>query len=123
MELLASKFIKPNVLLGIKKNDSMSKLDTSLTNQRDDMSLGPGPLTRRKSRELLDVGDISQSEIDNYFDGVRKFYVHTYGYCIKRLPLNDIFLQKCVFVDFSRRSEVSVDKGKQRELTKGGGGG
>ena len=46
MELLASKSIKPDVLLGGrggggKKNDSMSKLDTSLANQkRDEMSLG-----------------------------------------------------------------------------------
>ena len=48
MGLLASKFMKPSIVQEQKKNGSISSLDTSLDNQRDDLCLGIGPSTRKR---------------------------------------------------------------------------
>lgn len=64
MHKLASKFIKPAVIQGHKsKNLSFAELDTSIENQRDDMSLGIGPITRNTIKQQLDGGEIDQVKV------------------------------------------------------------
>ena len=108
MHKLASKFIKPEIIQKQKlENKSFADLDVSLENQKDDMSLGIGPLTRNTLKRLLEEGEIDQTEVDQFFDAVRAFFVKAYEYCVQWLPLDDLFMKHCIFVDFKRRSEVS----------------
>ncbi|CAB4009886.1 ATP-dependent DNA helicase [Paramuricea clavata] len=108
MHKLASKFIKPEIIQKQKlENKSFADLDVSLENQKDDMSLGIGPLTRHTLKRLLEEGEIDQTEVDQFFDAVRAFFVKAYEYCVQWLPLDDLFMKHCIFVDFKRRTEVS----------------
>ena len=98
MHKLASKFIKPEIIQKQKlENKSFADLDVSLENQKDDMSLGIGPLTRNTLKCLL----------EGFFDAVRAFFVKAYEYCVQWLPLDDLFMKHCIFFDFKRRTEVS----------------
>ena len=61
MYKLASKFIKPAVIQEHKsKKLSFAELDVCVENQRDDISLGIGPLTRNTIKWLLDSGEVDQ---------------------------------------------------------------
>ena len=53
------------------------------------------------------VGDDNQDQADKCFDGLGAFYMRTY--CVGKLPLNDLLLEKCFFVDFRRLVKVSFD--------------
>ena len=108
MQKLASKFVKPQIIHEHQsENQSLAQLDICLENQKDDMSLGIGPLTRSTLKRLLEEADIDQSEVDQFFDAVRAFFIKAYEYCVQWLPLDDIFMTHCIFVDFKRRAEVS----------------
>ena len=69
MQKLASKFVKPQIIHEHQsENQSLAQLDICLENQKDDMSLGIGPLTRSTLKRLLEEADIDQSEVDQFFD-------------------------------------------------------
>ena len=83
MNKLASKFIKPDVIRQLKDDKlSFSKLDTSLANQKDDVDLTIGNITKPQLRRALDEGDISQNDIDKFYDAVKEFYETAYTYPI-----------------------------------------
>ena len=110
MNKLTARFIKPEVIQKIRnEKKSLAKLDISLQNQKDNIDLGIGILTKRKVKERLENGDISQEAFDRFFDGARAFFSKAYQYCVKRLPLEDSLLQNCKFVDFDLRSISSFD--------------
>ena len=110
MNKLASKFVKPEVIQQLKESDqSFAALDTSLQNQRDDIDLFIGMLTKQKLRKLLNEGDISQHEVDRFYDAVREFYDSAFDYCRKWLPLNSSFLKACQIVDFENRLKHPFD--------------
>ena len=112
MHKLASKFIKPAVIHELKsRHECFSSLDISLGNQKDDIDLGIGSLTRSTMKHLLDDGDINQIQVDMFFDGVRTFYGRAYDYCVQWLPLH--LLKSCAFVDFGKRLEVDFSHGEQ----------
>ncbi len=107
MHKLASKFIKPAIIQEHKsKKLSFAKMDISTENQRDDISLGIGPITRNTIKRLLDSGEVDQVKVDQFFDAVRAFFMQAYKYCVQWLPLDNSFLKNCVFVDFQKRAEV-----------------
>ena len=45
-----------------------------MQNEKDDIDLGIGILTKRKVKQLLENGDISQEAFDKFFDGARSFF-------------------------------------------------
>ena len=76
MNILASKFIKPNVIQESKKNHakkSFTKLDISLECQKDSNNLFIGFITKQTLKKLFD-NKIYPREADRFFDGVRVFY-------------------------------------------------
>lgn len=75
--------------------------------------MGIGPVTRNTIKRLLDEGEVEQQTVDGFFDGVRAFYTRSYNYCIQWLPLNNLFLKSCRFVDFAKRATVSVSDVEQ----------
>ncbi|CAB4014767.1 ATP-dependent DNA helicase [Paramuricea clavata] len=110
MSKLASKFVKPEKVIAHKQNEgSMKSLDISIANQKEDSSLSVGMVTKGKMRSLLDEGDINLRSIDKFYDGIREFYSTAFAYCTKWLPLNNTLLKNCVFVDFKKRNQCSMD--------------
>ena len=108
MHKLASRFVKPQVIQKLQaENKSFAELDICLENQKDDMALGIGPLTRNTLKRLLEDGDVDQSDLDKFFDAVWAFFVKAYEYCVQWLPFDNVFIKHCIFVDFKRRVEVS----------------
>ncbi len=94
MHKLASKFIKPVIIQEHKsKKLSFAKLDISTENQRDDISLGIGPITRNTIKRLLDSGEVDQVKVDQFFDAVRAFFMQAYKYCVQWLPLDNSFFE------------------------------
>ena len=56
-----------------------------------DQSIFVGVMTKRQLRKLLDKGDISQSQVTEFYKGVRAFYV-----ALDNLPLTDELLMNFV---------------------------
>ena len=111
MNKLASKFIKPDVIRQLKDDKlSFSKLDTSLANQKVDVDLTIGNITKPQLRRAFDEGDISQNDVDKFYDAVREFYETAYTYCVKWLPLDDMLYKCSRFIEFSNRSKISFDE-------------
>jgi hypothetical protein len=71
--------------------------------------LSVGIVTKGKIRSLLDEGDINLWSIDKFYDGVREFYSTAFAYCTKWVPLDNTLLKNCVFVDFKKRNQCSMD--------------
>ena len=108
MDKLASRFVKPQVIQKLQsENKSFAELDICHENQKDDMALGIGPLTRNTLKRLLQDGDVDETHVDLFFTAARAFFMNAYEYCVQWLPLDDIFMKHCIFVDFKRRTEVS----------------
>ena len=110
MNKLASKFIKPDVIRQLKDDKLyFSKLGTSLANQKDDVDLTIGNITKPQLRRALDEGDISQNDVYKFYDAVREFYETAYTYCVKWLPLDDLFYKCSRFIKISNWSKASFD--------------
>ena len=84
--IVASKFVKPEIICKLKDNHpSLAKLDISLENEKSDKSLAIGNITNVRFAE----GDVSQNDVDNFFDAARELFETTCTYWIKWLPLDD----------------------------------
>lgn len=96
---LAVKFTRPEKVMEHKqKFGTLKTLDISLENQKADENLSVGLVTRGQLRKLLNEGDIDISDVDKFYDGVRRFYIAAFTYC-----------KKCVFIDFNERNKRSMD--------------
>ena len=71
------------------------------------LNIDVGPLTRNIQKKLLHEGDIEQQVVDQFYDGLRRFYGCAYNYCVKWLKLDCPFLKNCQFPDFNKRNEMS----------------
>ena len=105
MTKLTSKFIEPQVVQNhLKSKNSFSTLDLSQCNQKADRELSVGLLTHSIIEYLLDKGDVSQYEVDRFYDGARAFFTKAFEYCSTWLRLDDDFLKYCTFVDVRNRA-------------------
>ena len=59
-----------------------------MVNQKPDIDVAMGPLTRNKFKKLLDECDIKQQVADKFNNGVRGFYGCAYNHCVKWLKLD-----------------------------------
>ena len=110
MNKLAARFIKPEVIQEIKNEEKFfAKLDISLQDQKGDIDLGISILNKRKVKQLLENGDISQEAFDKFFDVARAFFSEAYQYCVKWLPLEDSFFQNSKLVHSDIRSTSLFD--------------
>ena len=110
MNKFASKFVKPKVIHKLKDDNlSLSKLDISLPNQKDDRDLTIGNITKPNLRRSLNEGDISHGDVHRFYDAVQEFYETAYTYCVKWLPLDDELYKDSRFIEFSKRAEFSFN--------------
>ena len=110
MNKLASKFVKPEIILKLKDDNlSFAKLDISLKNQKDDKSLTIANITKPKLCKGLKEGDISQSDVDKFYDAAREFFETAYTYCVKWLPLNNPLFKGSRFIEYSNQEKFSFD--------------
>eukprot|EP00794_Sanderia_malayensis_P013387 gene13387-14760_t len=106
MNKLASKFVKPEIIRKLKDDKScFNKLETGLANQKDDRDLTIGNMTKSKFRRALDEGDVSESDVNMFYDAVREFFETAYSYCVKWLPLDDPLYKGSRFNEFSNRGK------------------
>ena len=66
----------------------MATLDIDIENQKDDINLGIGIVTRNIFKRLFDNGDIAQNDVDCFSNAVRDFFVKAFNYRVKWLPLD-----------------------------------
>lgn len=52
-----------------------------------DESIFVGIMTKRELRKLRNEGDISLSQVAEFYKGVRAFYVRAFEYALDNLPL------------------------------------
>ena len=89
MKKLASRFISVSVIQAqIFHRKSFSELGISMVNQKPDIDVAVGPLTRNKLKKLLDKGDIDQRAVDKFYNEVKRFYGCVYNCCVKWLKLD-----------------------------------
>ena len=109
MNKLASKF-QPEMVRELKNDNlSFAKLDISLEKKKDDKNLTIGNITKPKLRNALDEGDISQSDVDKFYDAVKEFFKIAYTYGVKWLPLDDPLHKSGRFIEYSNREKFSFD--------------
>ena len=63
----------------------------------------------KKSNELLDEGDITDNNVDTFFDAVSAFYEAEYEHCIKWLPAGDTLYKNSTFIVFFKRELLKFD--------------
>lgn len=71
--------------------------------------LNIGFTTRAKLNKLLDDGDITPQQIDNFHEAALTFLLRAVDYAIKKLPLQEPLLTHAKYVDVRQRSECSID--------------
>ena len=64
-----------------------------MVNQKPDIDVAMGPVTRNKFKKLLDECDIKQQVADKFNNGVRGFYGCAHNHCVKWLKLDWPFLK------------------------------
>lgn len=60
----------------------------------------------------MNEGDIDICDVDKFYDGVRRFYIVVFIYCIKWLLFDNFLFKNCVFIDFNERNKCSMDNVK-----------
>ena len=104
MTKLASKFIDHHAIQAHHANSgTLSSLDISRANQKENSEVSIGLLTQSIIDHLLEEGDVSQHEIDCFYAGFRVFFTKAFEYCCLWLRLDDELLKHCVFVDVRNR--------------------
>ena len=76
---LCSKFIKPAYKIKHFEED----LECSVENQKDDNDLSIGLVTKTTLRKLCSDGDVTQQQIDKFYDAVRAYYLEAFNYCVQ----------------------------------------
>uniref|UniRef100_A0A1X7TWU2 HAT C-terminal dimerisation domain-containing protein n=1 Tax=Amphimedon queenslandica TaxID=400682 RepID=A0A1X7TWU2_AMPQE len=101
LKTLLGKFV---CVRSIKEADHLTTVSyTTRENQLDDNALHIGFSTRSLLRKLLDEGDISPQQVNNFYRAVRNFYEEATSYSIANLPLHDEVLECAKFVTFDAR--------------------
>ena len=68
-----------------------------------------GLTTRSTLHKLFEAGDISSSQVDKFYNGVRAFYTMAVEYATKNLPLDDLVMTNSMWINLSTRLTTSID--------------
>ena len=82
---------------------------SSSEEQLDNSTMFIGFMTKQLIQKLHRDGDISDSDVSHFYNGVRKFYMKTAHYIKSTYPLNDEVLQHAKLIDFERRETVTFE--------------
>ena len=69
-----------------------------------------GLTTRSTLHKLFEAGDISSSQVDKFYNGVRAFYTKAMEYATKNLPLDDLVMTNSTWINLSTRLTSSIDE-------------
>uniref|UniRef100_A0A1X7VKY4 HAT C-terminal dimerisation domain-containing protein n=1 Tax=Amphimedon queenslandica TaxID=400682 RepID=A0A1X7VKY4_AMPQE len=101
LKTLLGKFV---CVSSIKEADHLTTVSyTTRDNQLDDNALHIGFSTRSLLHKLLDEGDISPQQVNNFYRAVRNIYEEATFYSIANLPLHDEVLEYAKFVTFDAK--------------------
>lgn len=107
---LLGKFLKVNVLQDLDDVEKLIDCDyCSEENQLDNSKIFVGFMTRQVLRQLLDGGDLANSEVSKFYRGVRQFYVKSTEYIIATYPMKDDLLRHARFLNFEKRISSGFD--------------
>ena len=107
---LLGKFVKVSIIREAKDEGNLINADFhSKENQLPDSNIFVGFMTRHILQQLLNGGDIADSEETKFYDGVRRFYTTATEYIKTTYPLKDDVLLHAKFVNFERREECGFD--------------
>ena len=66
--------------------------------------------TKSSIRQRLNDGDISQQQVNKFYDSTIAFYERAMEYAVQNLPLNDTLLKNATFVNFKSRENVTFSQ-------------
>ena len=66
--------------------------------------------TKSSIRQRLNDGDISQQQVNKFYDSTIVFYERAMEYAVQNLPLNDTLLKNATFVNFKLRENVTFSQ-------------
>ena len=66
--------------------------------------------TKSSIRQRLNDGDISQQQVNKFYDSTIAFYERAMEYAVQNLPLNDTLLKNATFVNFKLRENVTFSQ-------------
>ena len=105
-----SKFVTIRVIRKALDNEDLINVDfVSTDNQLPDSTVFIGFITKQMLNKLLDDGDIGNSEMKRFYNGVRIFYTTATQYIINTYPVKDEILMHARFVNFEKRDQISFD--------------
>ncbi|EDO27559.1 predicted protein, partial [Nematostella vectensis] len=67
-----------------------------------------GFMTKSRLNHLLGSGDISDKDRKIFLVGARAFFVRSFEYAVRNMPVDDQLLKKAAFVQFEERQRVSI---------------
>ena len=106
---LLGKFVKISVIKDARNESSLIDADfQSKENQLPDSNIFVGFMTRQILQQLLNDGDIADSEVTKFYAGVRTFYTKASEYVKATYPLKDDLLH-AKFINFEKREECAFD--------------
>ena len=91
----------------------MATLDIDIEIQKDNINLGIGIVTRNILKRFFHKGDMSQNDVDCFFNRVHDFFKKAFNYCVKWLLLDDSFIKNSVFVNFEKRNDTNLMAAKK----------
>ena len=65
-----------------------------------------GIITRRELQKLLNEGDITNVQVNHFYEGVRAFYARALEYALDNLPMKDDLLINAKFVNLGLRNNA-----------------
>ncbi|XP_065119841.1 uncharacterized protein [Paramisgurnus dabryanus] len=102
---LCAKFMMPTAL----QEDKQLLLFKEKANHLPGRKLNIGFTTRVKLNKLLDDGDITPEQMEQFHEAALAFLTYAVEYAFKKLPLQEPLLKHAKFVDFRQRLECSVE--------------
>nr|XP_043872485.1 uncharacterized protein LOC122761339 isoform X2 [Solea senegalensis] len=104
---LCARFMKPAALLQSRQVHDIHYKDP--LNQLPGEKLDVGFTTRATLNRLLEAGDLTPQEVQQFQQASLAFLVRAVEYAINKLPLKEALLQHAKFVDVQQRAECGVE--------------
>lgn len=101
---LANRIMKPNAMHNITSITQLDLHDDSIYKDRQDLFLGG--LTRGRLNRLLDEGDISQEQYNDFYCAAFAYFKDSVSYIVKKFPLTNPLICNAVWIDVEKREHA-----------------
>lgn len=69
-----------------------------------------GIMTKSKLTKAFKEGEITQQQLNSYYQALRSFYLECATYAKKWFPLDDQLLKNAAFLDLGSKDEITMDQ-------------